>query len=96
MFHELSRGNITTLRSEEKQNMTQRSTFNVVWNNYAPQMQKYGEPTNDSNYGGSCTLRRFRFGTFKTIKQLNICWTECKNTYRTENYLDGSGCGLIE
>ena len=33
-------------------------------------MQKYGEPTNDSNYDGSCTLPRFRFGTFKTFNSL--------------------------
>jgi hypothetical protein len=59
-------------------------------------MQKYGESTNDSNYNGGCTLHRFRLGTFKTFKQLNICWSGCKNTYRTENCLDKCGCGPIE
>ena len=83
MFHELSRVHITALRSEA-QKLSQGSTFNVVWNNYAPQMQKYGEPTNDSKYYGNCTLRRFRFGTFKTFKQLNISWTECTVQTHTE------------
>lgn len=95
MFLELSRVNITALRSEAQKLCLREVhlTFGITTLHTCTNM---GNLWNDSNYDGCCTLHRFRLGIFKTFKQLNICWTGCKNTHRTENYLDGRGCGLIE
>lgn len=87
MFNELSRVNIIQLRSQAQK----LSLREVYLRSGITKLQKR------RNMGNLRTTRIMMAAVryvasgaelFKTFKQLNTCWTECTNTYRTEYYID--------